>query len=107
MLQKVYSVRDAKGECFRQPFFKITHGEAERDFAQLVKDPKTIVAQYPQDFELWYLGDYDEKKGLLIPLATPQHVVSAIMLLDPQDRPVVQPKPNLDLLNGSGKVTNQ
>lgn len=80
MLHKMFSVRDSKGEIFHTPFFNKTHGEAERNFRQLVNDQKSMVAQYPEDFDLYYLGEYDDQKGLAYPLDTPQHMHKAIAL---------------------------
>lgn len=59
-LFKVYSIRDAKGENFNPPFLKKTHGEAERDFTSLARDEKSNVAQYPEDYDLYYLGEYND-----------------------------------------------
>lgn len=75
---KAFSVRDQKGEIFHTPFFKKTHGEAERDFAQLCSDPKSTVAQFPEDFDLYYVGTYDDQKGTFQSLDTPQHMLKAV-----------------------------
>lgn len=90
MQYKVFSIRDAKGELFHQPFFKVTHGEAERDFLAACKDPKTQLNQFPEDFDLYYLGTFDNVKGTFDSLPTPQHVTKAIFA----NRPV-QDLPNL------------
>lgn len=78
MTYKVFSVRDAKGEVFHPPFYKKTHGEAERDFTLLVRDEKSHVHQFPDDYDLYYLGEYDDQKGTFESLATPQHVCKAV-----------------------------
>lgn len=83
MEHKVYSIRDAKGEIFNFPFYKKTHGEAERDFTTLVNDPKSTVFNFPEDFDLYYLGSYDDVSGKLITLDTPQHIVKAVQLKKP------------------------
>lgn len=76
----MYAIRDAKSEAFLNPFFKITHGEAERDFHQAVNDPQTSLNKYPEDFDLYYLGQYDDRSGKLTSLDTPQHIVKAVQL---------------------------
>jgi len=81
MQLKMFSIRDSKGEVYNTPFFKKTHGEAERDFTALCKDSKSMPAQFPDDFDLWYLGTYDDQKGTVDSLATPQHVVKAVEVL--------------------------
>lgn len=75
---KVFSIRDAKGEIFNSPFFKKTLGEAERDFHQLCQDEKSMVAKYPDDYDLYYIGDYCDESGKMKPLDTPQHMVKAV-----------------------------
>lgn len=79
---KAFSIRDQKGEVYHTPFFKKTHGEAERDFKQLVSDPQSTLAKFPEDFDLYYVGTYDDQRGTFQPLDTPQHLVKAIDLKD-------------------------
>jgi len=78
MQLKIYSIRDAKAGIFHNPWMKNTHGEAERDFTELTKDEKSMVSKYPEDFDLYFLGSYDNVTGKLEPLDTPQHVSKAI-----------------------------
>lgn len=75
---KVFSIRDAKAEVYNQPFFKKSHGEAERDFQELVKDEKSWISKYPEDFDLYFVGIYDDQTGLFKSLDTPQHLHKAI-----------------------------
>lgn len=78
MQLNMYSIRDAKGEIYNPPFFKKTHGEAERDFHQLVKDDKSMPGQYPEDYDLFYIGKYDDQTGKTEGLQTPQHIIKAL-----------------------------
>lgn len=82
MLHKVYSIRDAKAEYFTPPFYKKTHGEAERDFRTLVKDEKSTVNKYPDDYDLYYLGEYNDETGVIKSLDTPQHILKAVQALN-------------------------
>lgn len=77
----MYSIRDSKAEIFNAPFYKKTHGEAERDFQTAVLDEKTMLSKYPEDFDLWYLGDYDDNTGKVKSLETPQHIIKAVNAL--------------------------
>lgn len=74
---RIYTVRDSKGEIYNQPFFKKTQAEAERDFLTLSNDPKSILSQYPEDFDLYYLGMYDDQTGVISPLDAPKHIARA------------------------------
>jgi len=78
MQLKIYSIRDSKSEVYNQPFYKKTHGEAERDFRSLVNDEKSTINKYPEDFDLYYLGDYDDNTGKLQTNDSPQHVIKAV-----------------------------
>jgi len=77
MILKMFCVRDSKGEVYNQPFFQRTHGEAERNFRTLAIDEKSQIAKYPEDYDLYYLGEYDDITGKIRPLDTPQHVLKA------------------------------
>lgn len=78
---KMYCVRDSKAEIYNNPFFSITHAEAERTFQSAVRDPKTKVGQYPEDFDLYYVGTYDDNTGKIMPTDSPQHIVKGINLV--------------------------
>lgn len=78
---RAYSIRDSKGEVFHPPFYKKTHGEAERDFTSLVRDDKSQVGSYPDDYDLYHVGMWDDQSGKFSPLDTPQHIVKAVQLL--------------------------
>lgn len=81
---KVYSIRDAKAEVYNAPFYKGTHGEAERDFRTAVNDEKSFLSQYPDDFDLYYIGDFDQNTGLVTSLDTPMHIIKAIACVKPK-----------------------
>lgn len=78
MILKAFTIRDSKGEVFNTPFFQKTHGEAERSFKQLINDGQSMPNKYPEDFDLYYVGEYDDSEGIFKALDTPQHVAKAI-----------------------------
>lgn len=82
MLLKIFSIRDSKGEIYNTPWFKKTHGEAERDFREAAKDDKSYLSKYPEDYDLYYIGEYDDQTGTIKPLDTPQHMLKAISVID-------------------------
>lgn len=75
---KIFSIRDQKSEVFNTPWYKTTHGEAERDFRSAVNDEKTFLYKHPEDFDLYFLGTYDDNTGKFQTLPTPEHVIKAI-----------------------------
>lgn len=82
MILKVYTIRDTKGEVYNTPFFNLTHGEAERNFRGLVNDEKSTVNKYPEDFDLYYIGEFDNQSGKLIARDTPEHIIKAVNCLE-------------------------
>lgn len=84
MQKKIYSIRDSKGELYNQPFFLNTHGEAERTFRSLANDPKSMVGMYPEDYDLFHIGEFDDSTGVLTPLPTPTHIAKGISMKKPE-----------------------
>lgn len=80
MLHKVYSVRDSKGEIFLPPFTCKTHGEAERTFTEYTRREDSLLFKYPEDYDLYYLGEFDDKAGVYQVLDTPQHLLKAVQV---------------------------
>lgn len=78
MIQKMFSIRDGKAETFYPPFFKPSHGEAERDIRTATNDPKSVLSQYPEDFDLYYLGEFDTNTGKFNAKDTPEHLFKLI-----------------------------
>lgn len=78
MILRIYTIRDSKGEFFHPPFFKRSHGEAERDFMHLCKDDKTMTGLYSEDYDLYYLGTYDDQTGKMTVGQTPDHITKGI-----------------------------
>lgn len=64
----IYTILDSKAEFHMTPFFARTDAEAIRTFVQAVNDQdnkQNLMAQSPADFTLFYIGEFDEKSGLI------------------------------------------
>lgn len=85
MKLNAYSVYDAKSLVYGTPFFAPTDGSAIRSMQDLANDLSTTVGRHPTDFSLWCVGNYDDQKGELTPLAPLRHVVDANALLQRQE----------------------
>lgn len=81
MQLKAFSIRDAKVEAYSPPTFLASHGHAEREFHKRANDKATDIGQFPADFDLYYMGDYDDQTGKFHSLDTPQHLVKAVDLV--------------------------
>lgn len=78
MEKKYFSIRDSKSEIFSTPFLQHSHAEAERTLAHLSQDKNSQISQFPEDFDLYFLGTFDDVKGTAVFLDSPQHVLKAI-----------------------------
>lgn len=73
----MYSIRDAAVSVYHPPYFQANDYEALRSFATVANDSKTSIHQHPQDYDLYYIGEYDDNTGKMSPLDTPQHLKKA------------------------------
>lgn len=78
MEYKMFSIRDTKAEVFFPPWYKQTHGEAERAFADIVSDDKSTIHKHPEDFDLFFVGTYDDQTGKITIPQAPEHIVKAV-----------------------------
>ena len=64
---KVYSIKDTKG-AFEAPFLANNDQIAARNVKTYINSQKGIAESlYPEDFELWYIGEFDELTGIIQP----------------------------------------
>lgn len=76
----IYSIRDDKAEAFMQPFYSVTHLTAMRSVEQAANDPESQIGRYPQDFQLYHLGEFDETTGKCKLNDAPEHLISIFEL---------------------------
>lgn len=66
-MKKIYSIKDTKG-AFLDPVLADNDALAVRNVKTAVNGQKgSLLAMYPEDFELWCIGDFDETTGLIVP----------------------------------------
>lgn len=65
MKLKMYSMFDSKTQSYGTPFFQRTRGEAERTFKTWANDETTNVGNYPEDFTLMEVGEFDDQTCIL------------------------------------------
>lgn len=66
MIMKIFSVFDSKAAFFGNPFFDQNEGSAIRNFSDAVNDssnPNNMWHKHPEDFSLFYLGEFDNLVG--------------------------------------------
>lgn len=81
MKLKLYAIHDTVVKQFLGVEPAMTHGEAERRFRTNVNNPQMgNLHNYPENFSLHCVGEYDTDTGKINPLAEPQHIINAIQL---------------------------
>jgi len=80
MNQDIFTIRDSKADSYGIPFYSPTPGTAERQLKDLTNDPQSMVCKYPEDYDLYKIGSYNQLTGNITKLDTPQHVCKAISL---------------------------
>lgn len=76
-MPRIYSIHDSKSEAYLQPFFMRTKAEAIRSFQSATKDTTSPFSQYPADFTLYELGEFDELSSSIVTHAKPVHLANA------------------------------
>lgn len=59
----VCSVRDNVALQFGRPFYTINLGTAIRSFRVELANPESQISQYPADYDLYVLGEFDDETG--------------------------------------------
>lgn len=70
-MKPIYAVKDLAVQAYGIPFFVRAKGEAVRSFQDEVnkKDGQSAIAAHPEDYELYYIGNYNDQTGEIEPLA--------------------------------------
>lgn len=66
MIHSVVSVRDSAAEVFNRPWIVPHRNVAVRDFTDEInrQAPDNPVNKHPDDYDLFYLGTFDDSTGL-------------------------------------------
>lgn len=63
MKVRIYSVYDRKGQLFNQPFFAANDAMAVRTIYMREKVDPGLLSEFPEDFLLVYIGEFDSDSG--------------------------------------------
>ena len=56
---KLYSIKDTKSKYMR-PFEEVNDDMAIRTLKAISNDKNTQIGMFPEDFELWSIGEFNE-----------------------------------------------
>jgi len=75
----IYSIRDTKVNAYRPPFTARNSAEAQRVLAHAMTQ-KNQLSEYPQDFDLFYIGELNDVSGQLDGVK-PEFICSLVSLM--------------------------
>lgn len=101
MKVKCYAVYDAKISDFHLAIFDIKDEGAMRQFSDHVNNSETKWNKHPEDYSLWYVGEFDSTKGSLWG-DMPVNLVNATACLSLKNN-----SPQLDLFSKNGENTKE
>lgn len=80
--QEMFTIRDSKSGTFQPPWYAANKADAERQFKTSVnsKNENNIVALYPEDFDLYYVGKFNILTGEIEKLDSPEHITKGVNL---------------------------
>jgi hypothetical protein len=74
---QIYSIKDCKVGCFFKPFTEKSDIDAKRGLSYIVNNTDSPISNFPEDFELYCHGEFNEGNGELKAYASPVYVASA------------------------------
>lgn len=82
---KLIAVKDLKAGFFNTPNFQRNLVDAMRQWSTICNEPGNTLSQFPHDFRLYCLGEFDIKTGRLTMFEDPQDLGSAADVRKPSE----------------------
>lgn len=75
---KIVAIRDIKADLWFNPIYVNSLGGAVRSFGDECTKPRenNPLAEHPEDYELYELGEWDERKGEFTILPRPSQIAA-------------------------------
>ncbi len=81
MINKMFSVYDAKAEAYLSPFFMTHEGQAIRTFTDCLQSKEHMFSRHPADYTLFDLGGFDDSNAQFTPKITPKSLGNGVEFL--------------------------
>jgi len=91
MLLNMYSIYDSKSKVYSKPFYCLNQDIALRSIVDLLTNGDSDPRRHPEDFHLYYIGEFDDSTGVIISCDGAQHLFKFI------DIPLPNPVPDNQL----------
>lgn len=109
MKTRCYSIYDRKALVYHTPYYAITDAVAVRTLSDAVTDPNGMFGRHPNDYVLFYVGEFDDSNGQFVPVQPLAHVIDAQALVKALQSEIPFPegtttdKPSSPAFNGGGR----
>jgi len=74
MIIKILAIKDRQLDAFMRPFFMASIGAAVRGFQDEINRDDSEMKKHPDDYDLYWLGDWEDHTGKFIPNEIPEQV---------------------------------
>ncbi len=85
---KLYTFFDHAVEIYMRPFIARAHGEAIREFSNLVNHAEHPIAAHPDHYTLFFIGEFDEQRGKVVP-SVPHSLGNGVEFLEAGPRSIL------------------
>ncbi|QXP08515.1 MAG: nonstructural protein [Arizlama microvirus] len=65
MQNEIFSIYDTKAQSFHKPYYSQNTQTAIREATEAAKNPDSLLSRYPEDFNLFRLGVFDQHTGII------------------------------------------
>lgn len=80
MTKTMFSVKDNKSGLFFNPQVNVHRANVIRGLQQELKNPESVISQYPEDYTLYELGQFNDETGEVISKTSPEMVINCVDL---------------------------
>lgn len=86
-MKPIFAIKDRAVNNYGETLTMPSEQHAIRWFKDLVnaKGTQSLIANHPDDYDLYRIGAYEDEKGRILPLDTPELVARAKDLITPKE----------------------
>ncbi len=77
----IYTVYDKKAQIYHPPYYCHNVGHATRMFKTMFQQKESVINQYPEDFQVFELGEFNDSTGKMIGYQQPNFICTAADLI--------------------------
>ena len=87
MLRELYSIYDRKTRVYSAPMVMVNDAQAKRAVLSEMRHAESMLGQYPEDYDLYMVGTFDDATAELLAMAPADLVCRLDSLLEGERTP--------------------